>query len=131
MFVVPKLGQPGQWRVIADMLRGGQNSCIGADPVILPRITHIMDQMYEGGFLAIADASKFFWNFTTHPEDQPYLGILHPVSKELYTYWGLPMGSGNSPPLAGHYGLSLLRLMRERSHLFVREQTVGGRAYRK
>ena len=90
MFVVPKPGQPGQWRVIADMLRGGQNACIGADPVILPRISHIIDQMYEGGYSAVADASKFFWNFTTHPEDQPYLGILHPRNNLLYREFPAP-----------------------------------------
>jgi hypothetical protein len=28
LFIVPKEGQEGEWRVIADMLRGGQNSCI-------------------------------------------------------------------------------------------------------
>jgi hypothetical protein len=36
LFVVPKEGQEGEWRVIADMLRGGQNSCMGSDPVFLP-----------------------------------------------------------------------------------------------
>lgn len=29
MFTVPKEGQPGQWRMIANMLQGGQNECIG------------------------------------------------------------------------------------------------------
>ena len=42
LFVVPKEGQPGQWRIISDMLRGGQNSCIGSDPVYLPvSYTHL------------------------------------------------------------------------------------------
>jgi len=45
LFVVPKPGQEGQWRVITDALRGGQNSCVGQDPVFLPRIGHILDQI--------------------------------------------------------------------------------------
>jgi hypothetical protein len=36
LFVVPKEGQEGEWRVIADMLRGGQNECIAGDPVYFP-----------------------------------------------------------------------------------------------
>jgi hypothetical protein len=57
LFVVPKEGQEGEWRVIADMLRGGQNECIAGDPVFLPRISHILDQMYTGGYSAVVDAS--------------------------------------------------------------------------
>mmetsp|Transcript_8375 Transcript_8375/g.12906 ORF Transcript_8375/g.12906 Transcript_8375/m.12906 type:complete len:82 (-) Transcript_8375:1166-1411(-) len=45
LFVVPKPGQEGQWRVIGDALRGGQNACVGQDPVFLPRIAHILDWM--------------------------------------------------------------------------------------
>ena len=36
LFVVPKPGQPGEWRSIADMKKGLQNSCIGADPCFMP-----------------------------------------------------------------------------------------------
>jgi hypothetical protein len=118
LFTVPKEGQEGQWRVIADMLRGGQNSCIGPDPCVLPRQSHILDQMYEGGYSAVVDASKFFHQFPTHPDDRPYLGLKHPITGVLYVYRGLPMGGGSSPGLAGQYGLSLLRLLREKCKLF-------------
>jgi hypothetical protein len=83
-FVVPKEGQLGEWRVIADMLRDGQNTSIGSDPVVFPRMSHIVDQMYTGGSLAVVDASKLFYQFSTHPDDQPYLGLLHPMKQELY-----------------------------------------------
>ena len=43
LFVVPKPGQPGQWRCIADMRAGGQNDCIGPDPCFLPRTGHILE----------------------------------------------------------------------------------------
>jgi hypothetical protein len=118
LFVVPKEGQGGEWRVIADMLRGGQNSCMGRDPVFLPRSNHILDQMYHGGYSAVVDASKFFYQFTTHPDDRPFLGLLHPVTRIMYAYGGLPMGAGSSPCLAGRYGLSFLRMLRERCALF-------------
>ena len=86
LFTVPKEGQEGQWRVIADMLRCGQNECIGADPVVLPRSSHILDQMYKGGCSAVVDASKFFHQFSTHPDDRPHLGLKHPITGALYYY---------------------------------------------
>ena len=67
LFCVPKAGQPGQWRCIADMKRGGQNTHIGKDPVHLPRVGDILPRMYTNGWTAIVDASKFFHNFPTHP----------------------------------------------------------------
>ena len=48
LFVVPKPGQEGQWRVIADMLRGGQNAASANDPVFLNRPLYILEQMYAG-----------------------------------------------------------------------------------
>jgi hypothetical protein len=68
------------------MLRGGQNKCIGADPVVLPRASHILDLMYEGGYSAVVDASKFFHQFSTHPKDRPHLGLKHPITGLLYYY---------------------------------------------
>lgn len=118
LFVVPKEGQPGQWRIIADMLRGYQNEHMAADPVVLPRVTHMIDRMYKGGYSAVVDASKFFYQFKTHHKDRPYLGILHPITQALYTYFGLPMGAGSSPGLATKYGLAFLRLLRQESELY-------------
>lgn len=118
LFVVPKPGQEGQWRVIGDALRGGQNSCVGQDPVFLPRIAHILDSMYEGGYSAVIDLSKFFYNFPTHREDRPYLGLIHPVTQVLLTYYGLMMGAGNSPAIACRMGLAFVRLLREKFSVF-------------
>jgi hypothetical protein len=92
LFTDEKKGQEGQWRVIADMLRGGQNECIGADPVVPPRQAHILDLMYAGGYSAVVDASKFFHQLATHPDDRPHLGLKHPITGVLYHYRGLPMG---------------------------------------
>jgi hypothetical protein len=119
LFCIPKEGQPGQWRVIADMLRGGQNSAIGNDPVFLPRLLNILGEMYEGGWSAVVDASKFFYQFGTHPDDRPFLGIKHPRTGQLLAYLGLPMGAGNSPALGNRYGLALLRkLTQEHPDIF-------------
>ena len=118
LFCVPKEGQPGQWRVIADMLSGGQNACVVADPVYLNRPSHILDQMYAGGYTAVVDASKFFYQFLTHPDDRPYLGVLHPITHQLLEYLGLPMGSSNSPALACRYGIAFLRKLRETFTIF-------------
>jgi hypothetical protein len=61
----------------------------------------------------VVDSSKFFYQFKTHPNDRPSLGVCHPASGDMLEYHGLPMGTGNSPALAGCYGLAFLRLLRE------------------
>ena len=118
LFTVPKPGQPGQYRCIADMLKGGQNESVGSDPVVLPRASHIIDEMYHGGYSAVYDFSKYFYNFPTRAEDRPFLGCLHPVTSEMLAYYGLPMGGGNSPGVACRGGEAFLRLIRESHHLF-------------
>ena len=97
---------------------GGQNDCIGADPCFLPRTSHILEEMYTGGFSAVFDLSKYFHNYPTHKDDRPYLGLIHPITGVLYSYFGLPMGSANSPAVSGRGGNSFMRSMRERFELF-------------
>ena len=114
LFVLPKDGQPGQWRVIANMKEGGQNDVSVNDPVYLNRPVHILEQMYEGGWSAVVDASKFFYQFRTNPRDHPYLGCIHPHTGVMHVWKGLPMGGTNPPACAGRYGLALLRKLRKR-----------------
>lgn len=118
MFMLPKDKQPGQWRVLANFKEGGQNAVVASDPVYLNRMTHILEQMYTGGYSAVVDASKFFYQFRTRDDDRPYLGCVDPISGEVLTWHGLPMGAGNSPALAGRFGLSFVRKIRERFALF-------------
>jgi hypothetical protein len=94
--------------VIADMLRGGQNECIAGDPVFLTRISHILDQMHAGGYSAVVDAFKYFYQFPTHPDDRPYRGLRHPISGILLEHAGLPMGRANGPAIACRHGLSFV-----------------------
>ena len=118
LFCIEKDGQVDQYRVIADCKAGGQNDHIGNDPVYLNRPLHILEQMYSGGFSAVVDASKFFYQFLLHPDDRKYMGLVHPVTGDHYTWHGCPMGSGSSPGLAGRYGLAFVRLLRERGPMF-------------
>jgi hypothetical protein len=83
VFTLVKLYQPGQIRIIADALAGGQNECCARDPVYLNRPGHILERLYEGGYTAVVDASKFFYQFLTRKEDQRYLGIVHPWDETL------------------------------------------------
>jgi hypothetical protein len=98
LFAVAKPGQPGQWRIIADMKNGGQNAHVRKDPVHLPQAKGILEKLYTGGRLAIVDASKFFHNFPTLPQDRPYLRCIHPKLDNncgiLVSQWGLA-----NPPL--------------------------------
>jgi hypothetical protein len=110
--------QPGEKRCIADMKKGGQNACIGKDPTFLVRAEDILPHLYPGGWTAIADASKYFHNFKTHPDERLYLGCIHPVTNEELVYIGLPMGSASSPSIACRMGNSAIRLLREESPTF-------------
>jgi hypothetical protein len=108
----PSRGQPGQWRVIADMKKGGQNQAIDRGPVYLPRVDTILPHMYTGGWSAVVDASKFFYQFKTLLSERKYLGLIHPITGKHYRYKGLPIGIGKfsgcreqdgrviSPPIA-------------------------------
>ena len=118
LFVIQKEGQPGEWRVIADMLKGGQNEHIGADPCFMPRVNHILDEMYEGGYSAVVDLSKYFYNLPTHEEDRPHLGLMHPITEVLYAYCGQPMGSGNAPSVGCKVGLAFIRKLKEKFEVF-------------
>jgi hypothetical protein len=113
LFCLPKPGQLGQWHILSNMKRGGQNAVIGPDLTVFPKSAHILDQMYTNGWSAVIDASKCFYQFKTHPKDQKYLGFIHPrYPNQHYVYGGLAMGAGNSPALAGRYGAALLKLIR-------------------
>jgi len=118
LFVVPKEGQPGEWRVIADMLKGGQNAHIGSDPCFLPRVGHILEEMYTGGYSAVVDMSKYFYQFPTHSKDRRYLGLIHPVTGHVYAYFGLPIGSSSSPVRACQMGVSFVRQLKEQFEMF-------------
>ena len=74
--------------------------------------------MYSGGYSAVVDLSKYFHNYPTHREDRPYLGLIHPITSILYAYYGLPMGSANSPATSGRGGNSFMRSLRERFAIF-------------
>jgi hypothetical protein len=119
LFCLPKPGQPGQWRILSDMRRGGQNETIGADPTVFPKSGVILDQLYTAGFSAVVDASKFFYHFRTKPRERKYLGCIHPRrAEEHMVYAGLPMGGGNSPSIAGRHGAALLRKIQDISPLY-------------
>ena len=80
LFCVPKPGQPGEWRVFADMLRGGQNDFCSSEPIYLPSHQDILPRMYAGGWTAIADMSKYFHNYLTLLEERDLIGVIHPVT---------------------------------------------------
>jgi hypothetical protein len=75
MFLLPKPDQPGQWRILADLKSGGQNTVLGADPTVFPKSAHILSQMYTGGMSAMIDASKFFINIGSNGEIENISGV--------------------------------------------------------
>ena len=109
LFLVPKPGQEGQWKCIADGKAGGQNIVCVNDPMHLLQPTDILPWLYPGGFSAIIDASKYFHMFKTKPDEWKYLGVVHPKTGKFYIYTTLPMGSRNSPAAACRFGSGFLR----------------------
>jgi hypothetical protein len=49
LFTIPKPGQPGQWRVFANMKNGGQHDHIGKDPEHMPQARGILERLYTEG----------------------------------------------------------------------------------
>ena len=80
----------------------------------LNRPTHILERMYSGGWSAVVDASKFFYQFLTWEPDHSFMGVIHPVTGAPLYWASLPMGSANSPACAGRLGLGFLQKLRER-----------------
>jgi hypothetical protein len=110
---------------------------MGQDPVFLIRSDNVLPQLYPGGYMAIADASKHFHNFPTKKEERQYLGCIHPVSGIFLVYAGLPMGGGNSPAIACRLSNSAIRMIRATDQAFsgdVKENTwcrsLEGHTYR-
>lgn len=113
LLVIPKEGQPGQWRVLSDMKRGGQNEFIAAEPVNLPRLDGILPSLSPGGYSAIVDVSKCFYHFPTREQERPYLSLIHPKTGQHLWYAGLPMGSRSSPGISGQGLAAILRVLAE------------------
>ena len=118
LFLVPKPGQPGQFRTIADGKAGGQNEVCIADPCHMTSPDHILPYLYPGGYSASLDLSKYFHMFLTHPKEHQYLGLLHPETLKEYIYATLPMGTRNSPGAFGRFGAAFLRVVMDTSDLF-------------
>ena len=118
LFCLEKRGQPGEYRVLADMKSGGQNAFVAKDPVHLYSSIDMLSRMYTGGWSAVADASKYFYSFPTRNDERPYLGIYHPITNDFYVWAGLPMGAGNSPAASGAAGNGFLRSLLERASVF-------------
>jgi hypothetical protein len=118
LFCVAKPHEPGAFRCIADAKAGGQNAWMGKDPVYLTRAEDILPRLYDGGWSAVADASKHFHNFLTKAEERRYLGCIHPIDGSEWIYQGLPMGTANSPAIACRLGNSGVRKLRDGHKLF-------------
>jgi hypothetical protein len=87
------------------MRKGSQNKAIGANPIVFPNFSLILEQLYTGAYSGVINASKFFYQFPTWADKRKYLGCIHPRwDDHFHVYAGLPLGPGNSPTIAGQYG---------------------------
>eukprot|EP00957_Ditylum_brightwellii_P147145 11204453-Ditylum_brightwellii.AAC.1 len=101
LLIIPKAGQPGQWRVLSDMKGRGQNNHIASDPVQYPKVEEVLSSLCPGGFSAVIDVSKMFYNFLVPVEDRKYLGLIHPRDAQFLRHVVMHMGSHSSPGLTG------------------------------
>jgi hypothetical protein len=94
LFCLPKLGQPGEWRILRDTKRGGQNEAIGKNAVYLNQLDTVLPHMYSGGYSADSTI-----NFQRQKRTARNSG-----TQLLYWYLRLSMGSANSPAMLGECG---------------------------
>ena len=118
LFFIEKLGQPGQYRGIADGKAGGQNDVCVGDPCQMTSPEHILPHLYTNGWSGLVDASKFFHMFNTRDDEKKYLGLIHPRDQTLHVYDTLPMGTRNSPGASGRFGAAFLRHIIEKFPIF-------------
>ena len=118
LFLVPKPGQPGQFRTIADGKSGGQNEVCVADPCLMTNPDYILSYLYTNGFSATLDLSKYFHMFLTKASEHQYMGLEHPKIGTTYIYKTFPMGTRNSPGASGRFGAAFLRTVIDSSDLF-------------
>ena len=104
LFFIEKLGQPGQYRGIADGKTGGQNDVCVGDTCQMTCPEHILPHLYTNGWSGLVDASKFFYMFNTRNDEKKHLDLIHPMDQTLYVYGTLPMGTRNSPGASGRFG---------------------------
>jgi hypothetical protein len=107
------------------MKAGGQNACIGKDPVYLTQKRSILAMMYANGWSAVADASKQFHNFATKPGERKFLGCIHPITAQKLVYCGLPMGSASSPAISCRITNGGLRTIRDSESVFQGEVQIN------
>ena len=118
LFLVPKPGQPDEFRCIADGKTGGQNDACVADPCQMTSPDHILPLLYNGGWSATLDISKYFHMFPTKREEKAYFGLIHPGTGKMHVYDGFPMGTRNSPGASGRFGAAFTRMIIDSSDLF-------------
>eukprot|EP00957_Ditylum_brightwellii_P204749 15340692-Ditylum_brightwellii.AAC.1 len=58
LLIIHKVRQPGQWQVLSDMKKDGQNEFTVTDPDAYPCPMDILRDMYIGGYSAVMDISK-------------------------------------------------------------------------
>ena len=118
LFLLPKPGQPNEYRCIADGKRGGQNDNCVPDPCMMTSPDHILPHLYRQGFSATVDMSKYFHTFRNRQDERQYLGLLFPGTDEACFYDHFAMGTCNSPGGSGRFGAALVRRMLEHCSLF-------------
>ena len=98
LFLVPKPGQPGQWRCIANMKDGGQNEvCVGRPrpPLPTPRYPPSPLPGRSSPPSSMPPSSS-----TCSPHGRTsgsIMGLIHPTTGEHWWHTRFPMGSTNSP----------------------------------
>ena len=118
LFLISKPHQPGQYWTIADGKAGGKNNVCVADPCHMTSPDHILPLLYEGGFSASLDISKYFHMFLTKPEEHKCMGITHLSTGQTYVYRTPPMGTRNSAGASGRFGVAFIRHVMETSDFF-------------
>lgn len=88
VFLVPKPGRVGEWRMVADLRYVNAN--VVAEQYALPRIERILEDQANMRFWSLIDLRDAYWQIALHPDSQEVLAMS--TEWGSYAWTVMPMG---------------------------------------
>lgn len=89
----------GKIRMIVDPTTPGVNACMQTLPCQLTSVEEIFKQVKPTSVLGKRDLVNGFFHCVLSPDARRYMGLIHPVSKQLGRWVVLPQGTKQSPAI--------------------------------
>ena len=107
MALIPKPGQAGKWRIIADAKAGGQNERSGKPETFgMGRLDAATQIVQQGDCGAKADVEKAFHQVPMHPQTSRHFAVR--VGNQVLIYCSLNFGWSHSPRFFNRLGEAIV-----------------------